>query len=72
MYKEVLRTIVGIEMFPVLSLVIFLAVFLVMLVWVLRMDRQRLATYASLPLGDDPVTPTKDRPHPDTLRGARL
>ena len=52
MYKEVLRTIVGIEIFPVLSLVIFLAVFLVMLVWVLRLDRDRPVTYASLPLDD--------------------
>lgn len=53
MYKEVLRAIVGIEVFPVLSLVIFLAVFVVMLVWVCAMDRQRLAAHASLPLGDD-------------------
>ena len=52
MYKEVLRSIVGIEVFPVLSLVIFLAVFLVMLVWVLRLDRARLAAYASLPLDE--------------------
>jgi cytochrome c oxidase cbb3-type subunit IV len=57
MYKEVLRTIVGIEIFPVLSLVIFLTVFLVMLVWVLRLDRGRLDAYASLPLeGEGVVT----------------
>jgi cytochrome c oxidase cbb3-type subunit 4 len=55
MYKEVLRTIVGIEIFPVLSLVIFLTVFLVMLVWVLRLDRGRLDAYASLPLDDEGV-----------------
>ena len=72
MYKEVLRTIVGIEVFPVLSLVIFLTVFMVMLVWVLRMDRDRLATYASLPLGDDPVVSPDPRQRPDTTRGARL
>ena len=53
MYKEVLRTIVGIEIFPVLSLVIFLTVFLVMLVWVLRLDRGRLDAYASLPLDEE-------------------
>ena len=53
MYKEVLRTIVGIEVFPVLSLLIFLTVFVVMLVWVFRMDRTALATYASLPLQHD-------------------
>ena len=54
MYKDILRAIVGIEIFPVLSLVIFLTVFLVMLVWVLRMDRGTLARHADLPLQDDP------------------
>ena len=53
MYKEVLRTIVGIEVFPILSLLIFLTVFVVMLAWVLRLDRSRLTQYASLPLDDD-------------------
>jgi len=72
MYKEVLRTIVGIEIFPVLSLVIFLTVFMVMLVWVLRMDRVRLETYASLPLGDDAVVSPEARSCPETLRGAQL
>jgi len=60
MYKDILRAIVGIEIFPVLSLVIFLSVFLVMLVWVLRMDRRTLARHADLPLHDD-VPPTRDR-----------
>jgi cytochrome c oxidase cbb3-type subunit 4 len=72
MYKEVLRTMVGIEIFPVLSLVIFLTVFMVMLVWVLRMDRDRLATYASLPLGDEPAISPERRSRPDTMRGAQL
>ena len=71
MYKEVLRTIVGIEVFPVLSLLIFLTVFVVMLVWVFRMDGGRLATYASLPLQDD-GTGTADTRRPDALGGVQL
>ena len=70
MYKEVLRTIVGIEIFPVLSLVIFLAVFVVMLVWVIRLDRHRLATYATLPLDDAAAAGRTSHPHPS--RGAEL
>jgi hypothetical protein len=70
MYKEVLRTIAGIEVFPVLSLVIFLTVFVVMLVWVLRLDRDSLTTYASLPLDDGASRPASQRA--DTLRGAQL
>lgn len=53
MYKEVLRAIVGIEVFPVLSLLIFLAVFVGMLIWVARLDRRHLAVHANLPLDDD-------------------
>jgi cytochrome c oxidase cbb3-type subunit IV len=62
MYKEILRTIVGIEVFPVLSLLIFVTVFMVMLVWVMRMDRGRLATYANLPLEDAPTPSSASRP----------
>lgn len=58
MYKEVLRTIAGIEVFPLLSLFVFLTVFVVMLVWVARLDRVRLARYANLPLEEDP-SPTR-------------
>lgn len=70
MYKEVLRTIVGIEVFPVLSLLIFLTVFVVMLVWVMRLDRHELSTFANLPLDGDPAPVPDERP--DALRGAQL
>lgn len=70
MYKEVLRTIVGIEIFPVLSLIIFLTVFIVMLVWVWRLDRRTLSTYANLPLDDDHASAPETRP--DALRGVQL
>ena len=53
MYKDILRAIVGIEIFPVASLIIFLLVFLVMLAWVFRMDSRTLASHARLPLHDD-------------------
>ena len=66
MYKEVLRTIAGIEVFPLLSLFVFLTVFVVMLVWVARLDRVRLARYANLPLDNDrspaPIAPSSEVP----------
>jgi hypothetical protein len=71
MYKEVLRAIVGIEVFPVLSLLIFLAVFVAMLVWVCRMDRAALATYAALPLHDARKPPATGHTD-DVLGGASL
>jgi len=56
MYKEVLRTIAGIEVFPLLSLFVFLTVFVVMLVWVVSLDQARLSRYANLPLEEEPDT----------------
>ena len=53
MYKETLRAIDGIGVFPVVSLLLFVTVFAVALVGVLRMDRGVVARLASLPLDGD-------------------
>ena len=53
MYKETLRAIDGIGLFPVASLLLFVTVFTVALVRVLRMDRGDAARLASLPLDGD-------------------
>ncbi len=50
MYQETLRAIDGIGLFPVASLLLFVTVFTVALVRVLRMDRGDAARLASLPL----------------------
>lgn len=50
MYKDILRGITGIEVWPVLSLVIFVTFFAAVLVWVARLDRQRVAQLSALPL----------------------
>jgi hypothetical protein len=53
MYKETLRAIDGIGLFPVVSLLLFVTVFTVALVRVLRMDRGVVARLASQPLDGD-------------------
>ena len=50
MHIETLRAIAGIEIFPVVSLLLFVTVFTVVLVWTLRLDRARVAAAARLPL----------------------
>jgi cytochrome c oxidase cbb3-type subunit 4 len=52
MYTELLRSIGGIDIFPVISLVLFVVVFTVMLVRVLRMDRAQASEMAALPLDE--------------------
>lgn len=49
MYKEILRSVSGIGVFPVISLVLFFTVFTVMLVRVLKMDRGRASRLAAIP-----------------------
>ena len=52
MYSDILRRIAGIEVFPVFSLIVFVAVFTVVLVMTVRMDAQRVARLSQLPLDE--------------------
>ena len=63
MYKDILQSITGIEIFPVISLCLFVAVFAVVLVWTSRLDSAWLARSAGLPLEPDPPSPDADRSH---------
>lgn len=55
MYKDILLTITGIQVFPIISLVLFVIVFTSILVATLRMDRARAGRFATLPLDDETV-----------------
>jgi hypothetical protein len=50
MYKETLRAIAGIGLFPAVSLVLFVIVFSIMLLRVFRMNRAETEHLAGLPL----------------------
>ena len=53
MYKETLRNIVGIGAFPVVSLLLFVAVFALVLWQVARMNHADVQRLAALPLDGD-------------------
>jgi cytochrome c oxidase cbb3-type subunit IV len=53
MYKEILRSIGGIDMYPVVSLVIFVTFFAGVVARALRMDARRVERLAALPLDRD-------------------
>lgn len=57
MYTEILRSIEGVGIFPVISLLMFVAVFTAVLLWAVRADRTRLALHAALPLSDGAAEP---------------
>lgn len=56
MYKEILRTIVGIEVFPIISLALFVVSFAAVVVYAVRLDRRQADTYSRMPL--DMPTPS--------------
>lgn len=58
MYKEILRSIAGIEVFPLISLGLFVAVFTLVVVYAVRLDAARATHMAGLPLEphDQPST----------------
>ena len=65
MYMDVLRAIVGIEIFPVVSLVLFVTIFGSVLVWAARADPRQLEEYAALPLEGPTGTPGRPTDSPD-------
>jgi hypothetical protein len=66
MYADILRSISGVEIFPVLSLLLFVAFFTGVLIWAARADRRSLERVARLPLEPDGATP--EAPSPGDVR----
>jgi hypothetical protein len=50
MHKEILRSIAGVGLFPVVSLLLFMGVFALAVIRALRMDRGEVQHLAGLPL----------------------
>ena len=53
MYTDILRTISGITVYPIVSLALFVAFFGGVIAWAVRADGARLNQLAALPLDDD-------------------
>lgn len=58
MYKNVLQNINNIEIWPVISFVIFFVFFLGLLWWVFKVDKNFIARMASLPIDESDRTET--------------
>ena len=53
MYTEILSTIGGIAVYPIVSLTLFVAFFSGVIAWAIRADGARLDRLAAMPLDDD-------------------
>ena len=50
-----MSTISGIEIYPMISFIIFFTIFMVALIYVIRADKNRMHNLGSLPLGGEPT-----------------
>lgn len=53
MYKEILQSIEGIEIYPIISLIVFVVFFIVVTIWLIRMDKNYINEMKQLPLTKD-------------------
>jgi cytochrome c oxidase cbb3-type subunit IV len=53
MYKEILRSIENISIYPIISLLIFVAFFMGMFWWVFKVDKKYVEQMKQMPLKDD-------------------
>ncbi len=53
MYKEVLRTMEGVEIFPSISLILFFAFFILLVAYLVRTGKHHWDEAANLPLESD-------------------
>ena len=59
MYKDVLRSIDGIAIYPMISLVIFTLFFVFLFIWIKKKDKTYINEMSHLPLNDDIITGNK-------------
>ncbi len=53
MIRNVLQSIANVDIYPVISLAIFMSMFAVLLVWFFKVSKSHLETMAALPLDED-------------------
>ena len=54
MKKDILSSIENIEMYPIISLLIFVIFFIGMFIWVIKVDKKYIDHMKEMPLNDEP------------------
>ncbi len=52
MIKSVLQSISGVEIYSIVSLILFITAFVLVMIWVIRLEKQDIRRYSLLPLDD--------------------
>ncbi|MEP0862099.1 MAG: cbb3-type cytochrome c oxidase subunit 3 [Ignavibacterium sp.] len=53
MYKEILQSIEGVEIYPIISLIVFVLFFIVVTIRLIRMDKNYINKMKQLPLNNE-------------------
>jgi cbb3-type cytochrome oxidase subunit 3 len=53
MYKQVLQSIAGIEIYPVIALIMFFLFFLLILGWIFTLNKKYISRMENIPLDDN-------------------
>lgn len=53
MIKEVLNSINGVALYPIIGLILFFPIFIGVIIYVFKMDKKKADTLSNLPLEDD-------------------
>lgn len=53
MYKDVLSRMEGVDLFPLIALIIFFTFFVLLIVWVVRLKRGYVDSMANMPLDEE-------------------
>ncbi|MBZ0201425.1 MAG: CcoQ/FixQ family Cbb3-type cytochrome c oxidase assembly chaperone [Ignavibacteria bacterium] len=52
MYKQVLESISGVEIYPIIALIMFFFMFVVILMWIFLIDKKTITRMSNIPLDD--------------------
>lgn len=53
MYKEILQSIEGVEIYPIISLIVFVVFFVGITIWLIRMKKDYINKMKNLPLNNE-------------------
>jgi cytochrome c oxidase cbb3-type subunit IV len=57
MYKDVLSRMEGVDLFPLIALVIFFTFFVLLIAWVVSLNRSYVDSMANMPLDEEKPSP---------------
>ena len=53
MFKETLQSLAGVEIFPIISLILFIVMFTIVVIWAIKIDKTVISEMENIPLKSD-------------------